>query len=99
MVARTCLLESLQVRLEIIGGEKRGPIHARELLLGRVSAPVGTRDRLKLERLDALGGRRVRARAKIGKRTVRIKGDGVHALVSDQVLDQLDLVVLPLARE
>jgi hypothetical protein len=41
----------------------------------------------------------VRAAAQVGERPVRVQRDRVDAFVADQVLDQLDLVVLPLGAE
>ena len=64
-----------------------------------VAAPVGAGDRGELERLDALGAGAVRAAAEVGERAVAVERDGLDALVADEVLDQLDLVVLALARK
>ncbi len=57
------------------------------------------RDRLELERLDALGRGRVRALAQVGERAVRVERDRLDALVLDEVLDELDLVRLVLGAE
>jgi hypothetical protein len=59
MVAGAGLLEALEVRLEVVLGEERRAVDARELGPAGVAAPVRARERLQLERLDALGGWRV----------------------------------------
>ena len=64
-----------------------------------VAAPVGAGDAGELERLDPLGGGRVRAAAEVGERAVAVERDRLHALVAHQVLDQLDLVGLALGLE
>ena len=99
MVAGARLLEPLQVLLELLLRAERRPIHAREHLAVGVAAPVGARHARELERLDPLGAGAVRAAAQVGEGAVAVERDGLHALVSHQVLDQLDLVVLPLAAE
>ena len=103
MVVGARLLEPLEVLLELLGGEERRPIHAREHLVARIAAPVRPGDRLELERLDPLRARRVRAAAQIGERTVGVERDGLERVggvgIPDQVLDQLDLVVLALGLE
>jgi hypothetical protein len=96
VVARLGLLEAREVLGQLVLGEERGPVDAGEHLARRVAAPVGARDGLQLERLDALGRRGVRPAAQVGERPVGVQGHGVGALVADDVLDELDLVVLAL---
>ena len=64
-----------------------------------VAAPVRAGEREQLERLDPAGVGRVRAAAEVGERPVRVERDGLHAVVADEVLDQLDLVGLVLGAE
>ena len=90
---------ALQVLLEVLLGVEGGAVDAGEHLAAGVAAPVGAGDRQQLERLHALGRRRVRAAAEVGEAVVGVERDGLDALVADQVLDQLDLVVLALADE
>ena len=99
VVARPRLLELLEVRVEIGLLEEGRPVDAREHLAVGVAAPVGAGDRLQLDRADALGARRVRAAAQVGERAVGVERDGLDAVVADEVLDQLDLVVLALGAE
>jgi hypothetical protein len=99
VVTRPRLLEPLQVELEVLLGMECGPVDAGEHLAVGVPAPVSARDRQQLERLHALGRRRVRAAAEVGEAVVGVERDRRDALVADQVLDQLDLVVLALAHE
>jgi len=96
---RPRLLEALEVVGEVLLGVEGRAVDAREHLAARVAAPVGARDAEQLERLDAVRGGGVRPAAEVGEGAVRVQGHGVDARVADQVLDQLDLVVLPLARE
>ena len=99
MVVGARPLDLLQVLLEVLGREERRSIHAREHWVVRVPAPVGACHRLEPERLDPLGARRVGPATEIGERAVRVERDGAHALVLDEILDQLDLVVLALGQE
>ena len=99
MVARAGLLEPLQVLLQLLLGVEGGAVDAREHLPRGVAAPVRARDAEQLERLDALGGGRVRAAAEVGERAVGVERDRLDPVVAHEVLDQLDLVVLPLAHE
>ena len=41
----------------------------------------------------------MRAAAEVGERTIRVERDGFNALVADQILNQLNLVVLLLTAE
>ncbi len=73
MIARLRLLDPLQVLLQIRLGEERSAVDTREHRPGRVTAPVGARDRLQLERADAAGARRVRPAAEVGERAIRVQ--------------------------
>ena len=99
VVARAGLLEPVQVLLELLLGVEGRPVDAGEHLAVRVTPPVGARHAEQLERLDPLGRRRVRAAAEIGEGPVRVQRHGLDPVVAHEVLDQLDLVVLPLADE
>src|SRR6185503_234408 len=99
VVARLRLLQALEVLGQLLSGEEGRAVDAREHRATRVAAPVGARDRLQLERLDALRAGAVRAAAEVGERAVRVERDGLHAFSVDEVLDQLDLVRLVLAHE
>jgi hypothetical protein len=87
------------VLLEILLGEEGGAVDAGEHLAAGVASPVGAGDRSELERLDPAGRRPVRAAAEVGEGAVAVEGYRVHAVIANQVLDQLDLVVLPLRAE
>ena len=54
--------------LEVLLGVEGGAVDPREHLAVGVAAPVRAGDRQQLERLDALGRRRVRAAAEVGER-------------------------------
>ncbi len=81
VVAGLGLLEALEVLRELRLGEERRPVDAREHRAARVPAPVGARDGLELEGLDALRRRRVRAPAEVRERAVRVERDGLDAAV------------------
>ncbi len=99
VVARPRLLEALELRGQLLLGEERGAVDAREHRPGRVAAPVGAGDGLQLDRADGGGARGVRSAAQVGERAVAVERHGVDPLRFDEVLDQLDLVVLLLAAE
>ena len=99
MVARPRLLELLEERVELGLLEEGRPVDPREHLAVGVAAPVCARDRLQLDRADALRARRVRPAAQVGEGAVGVERDGVDAVVLHQILDELDLVVLALAAE
>src|SRR3954465_6057480 len=52
VVARACLLELLEVRVEVVLRQERGAVDAREHLAVRVAAPVRAGRGQQLERLD-----------------------------------------------
>src|SRR5207302_1068388 len=80
VVARPRLLEALEMLVEVLLGQERRAVDPRELLAVGVAAPVRAGERLQLERLDALGRRRVRAPAQVGEACVGIEADRVDAL-------------------
>ena len=96
MVVLAGALEQLELAVEVLLRVKRGAVDAGQHLAVLVPAPVGAGERVELERLDPPGRGRVRAEAEIGERAVAIERHGLHPLVADQVLDQLDLVGLVL---
>ena len=87
-------LELGELVVELRLGMKGGPVDPGQHLAALVAAPVGAGDRVQLERLDPPGRGSVRAAAQVGERPVAIQGHGFHALVADEVVDQLDLVGL-----
>src|SRR3954467_14109294 len=97
--SRARLLEPAQVLVEVLLAQERRAVDAGEHRAVGVAAPVRARGREQLERLDPLGRRAVRPAAQVGEGAVAVERDGVDALVLDQVLDQLDLVVLVLGAE
>ena len=103
VVARLRLLEALEVLGEVVLREERGAVDAGEHLAARVPAPVRPGDGLQLERLDALRAGPVRPAAEVGEGPVGVEADGLQRMlgigVRDEILDQLDLVVLPLRAE
>ena len=99
MVAGARLLEQGQVLLELFVRVERGAVDAGEHLAIGVAAPVGAGDRREFERLDRLRRGRVRALTQVRERAVRVERNGFHPVARHQVVDELDLVVLPLAGE
>ena len=99
MVPRSRLLQPLQVRVQVLLREERSAVDPGEHLAVLVAAPVGPGHRQQLEGLHPLGARAVGAAAEVGERPVAVERHGLHALVADQVLDQLDLVGLVLLHE
>src|ERR1700704_3500942 len=82
----------------LLRGEGRAEDARGHRVVG-LSTPVRAGDGLELERADVTRRRRVRAAAEVGERPVGVERDRVDALVADEVLDELHLVVLPLANE
>ena len=52
VVALACLLEPLEVRVEVALAEERGAVDPGQLLVALVAAPVGAGEPGQLERLD-----------------------------------------------
>ena len=75
MVALLGLFELVQVVVEILLGEERRAVDALELRIFLVAQPVGAGDVQQLERLDASGGRDVRAAAEVGELAGLVDGD------------------------
>ncbi len=103
MVAGAGLLETLEVLGELLLGEERRAVDAREHLTLGVATPVGAGRGQQLDGLDALRARPVRTAAEVGERAVGVEADRrqrrVGVGVVHQVLDELDLVVLLLGLE
>jgi hypothetical protein len=94
VVARACLLEALEIRVEVLLGVEGGAVDPRQLRVRRVAAPVRAREARQLERLDRLRVLQMRAAAEIGEVIgavveLRIEGDVALGRV-----DELDLVRL-----
>ena len=91
MVAPLGLLEPREVRVELrLRGERRA-VHALQLRVALVAAPVGARERQHLERLDVAGALDVRAAAQVDEVAVLEERD---RLALGDRLDDLDLVLL-----
>ena len=85
-----------QVRVQLRLRRERGPVHALELRVALVAAPVGARERQHLERLDVAGALDVRAAAEVDEVAVLEVRD---LLAFRDRLDDLDLVLLAARRE
>jgi len=94
VVAPLCLLEALEMKVEILLREEGRAVDAGELLFGRVAAPVGTGEPGQLERLDRPGVDQVRTAAEIGEIALRVERDRSLGLAHE-----LDLVGLVLGQE
>ena len=94
MVAAACLLEPLEVGVEVVLAEEGGAVDPRELRVVLVAAPVGAREARELDRLDRPRVLQVRAAAEVGEVALRVEGDRAVGGV-----DELDLVVLALLGE
>ena len=99
VVAGLRLLDPLQVGLEVGLGEEGGAVDPGQHPAALVTSPVGAGERIQLQRLDPPGRGTMRAPAEVLEGPVAIQRDRLDALVADQVLDQLDLVVLVLPAE
>ena len=96
VIAPLCLLDPLEVRVELVLREERGAVDAGQLRARRVAAPVRARERGQLEGLDRGRRLQVRAAAEIDPAIVRVEGDLV---VSGQALGELDLERLVVGAE
>ena len=103
MVAQAGLLEALEVLLQLGLGEEGRAVDAGEHRAIGVPAPVGAGERVQLEGADRLGGGGVGSAAEVGEGPVGVQRDRLQGMLgrggADEVVDQLDLVVLPLVRE
>src|SRR5437867_3526594 len=95
MVAPFGLLQPLEVCLELGLLEEGGSVNPLEHRVLLAPLPVGPRDGQELERLDAPGGGKVRAAAKVHPVSLLVTGDDIPAFL----LDQLDLQVLAMIAE
>ena len=89
-----CLLEPLEVRVEVGLRVERRAVDAGQLRVALVAAPVGAREAGELERLDRRRVLQVRAAAEVGEVALRVERDGALGGV-----DELDLVRLALGLE
>src|SRR6266540_3322528 len=94
VVAALRLLEPMQILLEILGVVEGGAVHARQLRLGLVAAPVSACEREELHRLDRLRVLKVRSAAEIDEIPLLVEGD-----VPLGSVDQFDLIRLLLLFE
>ncbi len=77
VVAPLGLLESMQVRVEVVLARPGRAVDAGELRVPFVAAPVGAGDVRQLEGAEHPGVRHVRAEAQVGPVAVRVQRDGV----------------------
>ena len=98
VVAALGLLETVQVRLQVVLRRPRRAVDPRELRLLLVSPPVGTGERRQRERADPAGGGNVRPEAEVHPQTGAIQDDRVSrpdlAFLRREVFDDLALEVL-----
>src|SRR6266508_1474772 len=74
VVAALRLLEPMQILLEILGVVEGGAVHARQLRLGLVAAPVRACEREELHRLDRLRVLKMRSAAEIDEIPLLVEG-------------------------
>src|SRR5215210_2135399 len=94
MVARPCLLEPLEVRVQIRLVVEGGPVDAGQLLVVLVAAPVRAGEAGQLDGLDRTRVLQVRTAAEVGELSLRVGRDRRFRRV-----DELDLVFLALVGE
>jgi len=94
VVAGTGLLETLEVRVEVLLAEERGAVDPGELRVVLVAAPVRAGEAGQLQRLDRAGVLQVWPAAEVGEVALRVEGDRPFGGV-----DELDLVGLALPGE
>src|SRR6476660_9599977 len=94
MIPRACLLEPLEVGVQIGLRVEGGAVDPRQLRVPLVAAPVGAREARELEGLDRRRVLQVRPAAEVGEVALCVERDfafgGVH---------ELDLVELAVGRE
>ncbi len=94
MVAAACLLEALEIGVEVGLRVERGAVDPGQLGVVLVAAPVRAGEPRQLERLDRLRVLQMRAAAEVGEVALRVERD-----VALGGVDQLDLVRLVLGLE
>ena len=107
MVAPLDLLELLQILVELFLGRPHRAVDPLELRVALVAAPVRPGDGEQLERADLTGSFHVRSAAEVDEVAVLVDGDlavpsaggVVLAVLSAELLDLFDLVVLTPLRE
>ena len=85
MVALAGLLDALEVGLQVLLLEERGPVDAGEHLPGLVTAPVGAGERGEFQGFDPRGGGSMGPAAEVGERAVPVERHGLDALILHQV--------------
>ena len=93
VVALARLLELALVRIELVLRFEERPVHALELGVGLVTAPVGAGDAHQLERRNLAGVVHVAAAAEVGELAVGALRDGAVLDVREQV--ELEGLVAP----
>src|SRR5205814_7196401 len=88
MVALFGLLDAMQVRVEVVLLEERGPVDALQHLPPLIAAPIRAGGGQQLEVLEIGRVRYVRPATEIDERTVRVRGD--HLVVAE-LLQTLEL--------
>src|SRR3954453_16276998 len=94
VVPRPCLLEPLEVGVEVLLVVEGRPVDASQLLVAFVAAPVGAGGACQLDSLNRLRVLQVRAPAEVGEVALRVERDRPVSSV-----DELDLVRLALLAE
>ncbi len=94
VVALLRLLDPLEVRVEVLLVEERRPVHAGQLLVLLVAAPVRARERRQLHGLDRRRVLEMRALAEVGELALAVERDVAFGRVHE-----LDLVRLALGLE
>src|SRR5262249_14260224 len=94
VIAALCLLDVLEVGVEVLFRVEGRPVDPSQLRVRRVAAPVRPGETRELHRLDRLRVLEVRSPAEIGEVALRVEGD--RALCR---LHELDLVRLVLGGE
>ncbi len=91
VVAFFCLLQAVEIGIEVFLPGPRGAVDALQHLVTRIAPPVGTGQPHQLEHLELAGGRHVGTAAQVGEIPLPIQG---NLLPFGNRLDDLGLVVL-----
>src|SRR5215472_15000144 len=75
MIAALGFFEAVQIFVKLFLREKRNRVNALELRIAFLTLPVGACDVHQLERLNALGGRNVRAAAEVNEFASGVEGN------------------------